>query len=137
MSMKGVRLRAVRSGSIVVIGVLLLVSCGGLGALSGNPMARPVLSFVEPVEVVELEGDRRGRSQLSPPARLTTFFEFEADQRDLAVRELLEQAADAGFDLENQLTALDWPLARYRATDSEGIVLTITVSAQNIGVELT
>ena len=126
---------------VVVIGVavaVLLTSCGGgqsLSNLSGNAMASPELSFVEPLEVVEVERRDLQASLLSTPARFTTFFEFESSQRDLAVEELLAQAVEAGFDLENQLPDSDWPLAKYKATNGN-VVLTITVSAMNAGVEL-
>ena len=126
---------------VVVIGIamaVLLASCSGgqsLSALSGNAMASPELSFAEPLEVVEVERRDLPASLLSTPARFTTFFEFDSSQRDAAVEELLAQAVEAGFNLENQLPDSDWPLAKYKGTNGN-IVLSITVSAMNVGVEL-
>ena len=126
---------------VVVIGLtvaVLLASCSGgqsLSALSRNAMASPELSFVEPLGIVEVERRNLPASALSTPARFTTFFEFDSSQRDAAVEELLDQAVDAGFELENQLPDSDWPLAKYKATNGN-VVLTITVSAMNAGVEL-
>ena len=130
----------VRSTALLVVLMAVVGACGGgqsLGTLTDNAMASPELSFVEPVEVVEVEGESLPAGALSTPARFTTFFEFGEDQRDLAVEELLAQASEAGFELENQLPESDWPLAKYKAIDVDGVVLTITVSAMNIGAELT
>ena len=63
-------------------------------------------------------------------------FEFDQSQRDEAVEELLEQASTAGFVVGNQLPASAWPFAKYVGTDADGIMLSITVSAQNVGVEV-
>ena len=107
-----------------------------LNTLANSPMSSPVLSFTEPVDVVRVE--RTGAGALpTTPARLTTFFAFDEGQRDLAVEELLAQATDVGFDLENQLPESDWPLAKYTATNDKDIKLSITVSAENVGVQLT
>jgi len=100
-------------------------------------MASPELSFVEPVQVVESAGQEPSDVFFTAPPRLTTFFEFDEEQRDLAVDELLVQAEAAGFSLVNQLPDDSWPLAKYTATDADGVVLSITVSATNLGVELT
>lgn len=100
-------------------------------------MASPELSFTEPLSVVESAGAPAPNSNfLSEPARFTTFFEFDASQRDTAVDELLEQARQSGFEPVNQLPESAWPLAKYTATDAGDIMLSITVSESNLGVEL-
>ena len=128
-------------GAIVLLAVAVAFALGRrngdttLNTLANSPMSSPVLSFTEPVDVVRVE--RTGAGALPTPARLTTFFAFDEGQRDLAVEELLAQATDVGFDLENQLPESDWPLAKYTATNDKDIKLSITVSAENVGVQLT
>ena len=130
-----------RFGWLMPFAVLLLsIGCGSSGpsleSLSRNAMATPELSFVEPVSVIESTGTERGENFLSEPVRVTTFFEVAPSQRDDAVEELLEQAQESGFDPLNALPESDWPLAKYVATNDDGLMLSITVSETNLGVEL-
>jgi len=122
---------------LVVALAALLTACASepdLQALSDHLFASPELSFVEAVNVVEVEGES---SPDGEPPRLTTFFEFEADQREQAVDELLRQGTSAGFMLSTPVETTGDPVIQYTGIDNDGFAVTITVSDTSADVELT
>lgn len=85
-------------------------------------------------------GTRRGYGARGP-SRVWSFYRFEEGQQGLVLEELLNQADDAGYEMQDLLGHERLPLAQFRGKRPAGRrrrqdVLTITASQQNVGVEL-
>ncbi len=111
-----------------------------LKALLGDPMSEPRLSVGQLSYRTNSLGARY-RYFARKPSRVWSFYKFEEDQQTRVLEELLNQAEDAGYEMDDILGPETLPLAQFRGTRIAGRrrqrdVLTITASQQNVGVEL-
>ena len=91
-----------RLSTVLAFG-FLAVGCGGndieaFEELQTNPMASPTLSFASPSSVSGQAAPLGGIGGLS---LISTSFDIDESQMELAVREFLAQAEAAGFELED------------------------------------
>ena len=111
-----------------------------LRALLRNPMSKPRLSVGELNYQTDSLGVRYNR-YVRKPSRVWSFYRFEVGQQPVVLEELLNQAEDAGYEMQDMLGPETLPLAQFRGKRASGLrrqrdVLTITASQQNVGVEL-
>lgn len=111
-----------------------------LQELLTDPMSEPRLSVGELGYRTNLLGARYWRFARKP-SRVWNFYKFEEDQQTRVLEELLNQAEDAGYEMADMLGPETLPIAQFRGKRVAGRrrqhdVLTISVSQQNVGVEL-
>lgn len=127
---------------VAAVGLSVLVSaCGDsepsrIELLQENPMANPVLSFVEPVSQTGKQGSSGGLVGLDSETVHTTRFEFDSKNDPLAFEELTGQAVSAGFELELITHDGGLPHGTWQGTNGDGYLLSILVSPGRAQVEL-
>lgn len=92
---------------LLAVVVVVVTACGAsdeerwLAHLLENPMASVTLPFAEPVARVEFKGDFDPWIGIAERALVMTRWEFEDEDQLLEALDILvEQAEDAGFELE-------------------------------------
>ena len=88
----------------LLIAILVLAGCAGgpnrLDVLLDDPMANPTLSFTEPSRHREFGGNSSTIIGSAAAAEISTAFDLTLEEFEIAERELLDQAEDAGYNLE-------------------------------------
>lgn len=106
---------------LFLLGILVLNACSGspsrLDVLLEDPMANPTLSFAEPSKSLEFGGNSSTLIGSADPAQVSTAFDLTLEDFDVAERELLDQAEDAGYVLE-ELGSTTANAARFFIKDS-------------------
>lgn len=130
---------------LVVLVALILSACGGsqsrLDVLLEDPMANPTLSFAEPSRHREYEGDASTIVNSSSPAEVSTAFDLTLEQFGLAEQELLDQAEQAGYFLEEEgFSERDQGLVHYQGfrttPDGSRIMLRLLFGTGEVQVRL-
>ena len=99
-SQRRARSKSVNALVRLMVVVLMVAGCGGSGiqafqSLKENPMAQPTLSFASPTRV---SGGPGGGLGIQSPGTITTRFDIEPEQVELAAAELFAQASAAGYE---------------------------------------
>lgn len=97
-------MKRVSAAVLFLLGILVLNACTGgpsrLDVLLEDPMANATLSFAEPSTRLEFGGNSSTLIGSADAAEVSTAFDLTLEEFEIAERELLDQAEDAGYVLE-------------------------------------